>query len=94
MDNSLVIGDEQVEAGIAGMGSKRFYQLFHDRWDRGISNHDNIEWAEVIDDVEGTSILFYDTKPSRMVSGIGWFICTRHYFVMDKWRPGRMGIFL
>jgi hypothetical protein len=25
MDNALVIGDKEVEAGVAGTGSKRFY---------------------------------------------------------------------
>jgi hypothetical protein len=58
--------------------------LLHDRWDRGISNGDSIEWAEVMDDAEGTSISFYDAEPSRVVSGIGQFICTRHYFIMDN----------
>jgi hypothetical protein len=55
-----------------------------DRQDGGISNGDGVEWAEVVDDVEGTSIPFYDTKPPRAVSGIGWFRHTRHYFVMDN----------
>jgi hypothetical protein len=36
-----------------------------------------------VDDAEGTSILFYDTKPPGAVSGVGRFICTRHYLVMD-----------
>jgi hypothetical protein len=52
--------------------------------DGGIPNSDGIEWAEVVDDAEGTSIPFYDTKPSGTVSGIGWFIRTRHYFVTDN----------
>jgi hypothetical protein len=73
--------------------------LFHGRWDGGISDGDSIEWVEVVDDVERTSILFYDTEPPGVVSGIGWFIHTRHYLVMNNlmsllWRPGRMGIFL
>jgi hypothetical protein len=58
--------------------------LFCDRRDGGISNGDSVEWAEVMDDAEGTSILFYDAKLSRTVSGAGRFICTRHYFVMDN----------
>jgi hypothetical protein len=58
--------------------------LFRDRQDGGISDGDGVEWAEVVDDVEGTSILFYDTKPSGVVSSVGQFICTRHYFVMDN----------
>jgi hypothetical protein len=37
-----------------------------------------------VDDAEGTSILFYDTKLPRAVSGIGRFIRTRHYFVTDN----------
>jgi hypothetical protein len=40
--------------------------------------------VEVMDGVKGTSILFYDTKPSGTVSSVGWFICTRHYFVTDN----------
>jgi hypothetical protein len=56
----------------------------HDRQDRGISNGDSVEWTEVMDDAEGTSILFYDTKPSGAVSGIEWFIHTRHYIVTDN----------
>jgi hypothetical protein len=70
--------------------------LFCDRRDGGISDGDSIEWAEVVDDMEGTSIPFYDTKPSRAVSGVGQFICTRRYFVTDNfnkfvvetWRDG------
>jgi hypothetical protein len=70
--------------------------LFHDWWDGGISDGDGIEWAEVMDNVEGTSIPFYDTKPSGAVSGVGRFICTRRYFVTDNfnefivetWRDG------
>jgi hypothetical protein len=70
--------------------------LFHDGRDGGISNGDGIEWAEVVDDAEGTSISFYDAEPSRAVSGVGRFICTRHYFVTDNfsefvvgtWRDG------
>jgi hypothetical protein len=58
--------------------------LFHNRRDGGISNGDGVEWVEVVDDVEGTSILFYDAKPSRMVSSVGWFIRTRCYFVIDN----------
>jgi hypothetical protein len=58
--------------------------LFHDRRDGGISDGDSIEWAEVIDDMEGASILFYDTKRSRAVSGVGRFIRTRHYFVTEN----------
>jgi hypothetical protein len=49
-----------------------------------------------VDDTEGTSILFYDTEPSRAVSGVGRFICIRRYFitdnfnefVMETWRDG------
>jgi hypothetical protein len=49
-----------------------------------------------MDDMEGTSIVFYDAEPSRAVSGIGRFICTRHYFitnnfnefVMEIWQDG------
>jgi hypothetical protein len=37
-----------------------------------------------VDNVEGASIPFYDTKPPGAVSGIGWFIRTRHYFVMNN----------
>jgi hypothetical protein len=58
--------------------------LFNDRRDRGISDGDDIEQAEVVDDTEETSIPFYDTEPSGMVSGVGQFIRTRHYFVMDN----------
>jgi hypothetical protein len=58
--------------------------LFHDGQDGGISNGDGIEWAEVVDDTEGTSILFYDAEPSRAVSGVGRFIRTRHYFITDN----------
>jgi hypothetical protein len=45
--------------------------LFCDRQDRGISDGDGIERAEVVDDAEGTSIPFYDAKPSGTVSGVG-----------------------
>jgi hypothetical protein len=70
--------------------------LLHDRRDGGISNGDGVEWAEVMNDVEGTSIPFYDTKPPRAVSSVGRFIRTRHYFVTDNfnefvvetWRDG------
>jgi hypothetical protein len=49
-----------------------------------------------MDNAKGTSILFYDTKPSGTVSGVGWFIRTRCYFVtdnfdkfiMETWRDG------
>jgi hypothetical protein len=58
--------------------------LFRDGWDGGVSNGDGVEWAEVVDDVEGTSVPFYDAKPSRAVSGVGWFIRTRCYFVTDN----------
>jgi hypothetical protein len=58
--------------------------LFRDRRDGGISDGDGVEWAEVVDDAEGTSIPFYNAKPSRTVSGIGRFIHTRHYFVTDN----------
>jgi hypothetical protein len=58
--------------------------LLHDRWDGGISNGDSIEWAEVVDDAEGTSISFYDAELSRAVSSVGRFIHTRHYFVTDN----------
>jgi hypothetical protein len=54
--------------------------LLRDRWDKGIYNGDGIEWAEVMDDAEGA----FDTEPPGAVSGIGWFICTRHYFVTDN----------
>jgi hypothetical protein len=40
--------------------------------------------VEVVDDAEGTSILFDDAKPPRAVSGIGRFIRTRRYFIMDN----------
>jgi hypothetical protein len=70
--------------------------LFCDRQDGGISDGDGIEWAEVVDNAEGTYILFYDTKPPRAVSGVGRFIHTRHYFVtndfnefvMETWQDG------
>jgi hypothetical protein len=73
--------------------------LFRDGWDGGVSNGDGIERAEVVDDVEGTSILFDDAKPSGAVSGVGWFIRTRRYLsriilTSSSWRPSRMGIFL
>jgi hypothetical protein len=59
--------------------------LLHDRWDGGISNSDGVvEWVEVVDNAEGTSILFYDTKPPRAVSSIGQFIRTRCYVVTDN----------
>jgi hypothetical protein len=58
--------------------------LLHDRQDGGISDGDGVELAEVVYDMEGTSIPFYDTKPPRTVSSVGWFICTRYYFVMDN----------
>jgi hypothetical protein len=70
--------------------------LFHDGRDGGVSNGDGVEWAEVVDNVEGTSIPFDDAKPSGAVSGVGQFIHTRHYFIMDNfdkfvmetWRDG------
>jgi hypothetical protein len=58
--------------------------LFRDRWDGGISNGDGVEWAEVMDDMERTSIAFYDTEPPRAVSGVRRFICTRCYVVMNN----------
>jgi hypothetical protein len=84
MDNALVVSNKEVEAGIAGMGSKRFYQLFRYRQDRDISNGDGVERAEVVYDTEGTSVVFDYTEPSGTVSSVGWFIRTRHYFVMDN----------
>jgi hypothetical protein len=48
------------------------------------SDNDGIKWVEVVNDTEGASIPFYDAKPSRAVSGIGRFICTRCYFVTDN----------
>jgi hypothetical protein len=58
--------------------------LFRDRWGRGISDDDGIEWVEVMDDAEETSIPFYNTKPPGAVSGVGRFIRTRHYFVTNN----------
>jgi hypothetical protein len=58
--------------------------LFRDGQDGGISNGDGVGWAEVMDDMEGTSISFYGAEPSRAVSGIGRFICTRCYFIMHN----------
>jgi hypothetical protein len=58
--------------------------LFCDRWDVGISDGDGIELVEVMEDTEGTSVPFYNTKPSGAVSSVGWFIRTRHYFVMNN----------
>jgi hypothetical protein len=58
--------------------------LFHDRQDRDVSDGDGIEQVEVMDYVEGASVMFDNTEPSGAVSGIGWFIQTRHYFVMDN----------
>jgi hypothetical protein len=43
MNNVLVIGNKQVKAGIAGMGSKGFYQVLHNRWDRDVSDGDGVE---------------------------------------------------
>jgi hypothetical protein len=37
-----------------------------------------------MNDTEGTSIPFYDAKPSGMVSSVGRFIRTRCYFVTDN----------
>jgi hypothetical protein len=37
-----------------------------------------------MDNMEGASILFYDTEPPGAVSSIGWFTHTRHYIVMDN----------
>jgi hypothetical protein len=37
-----------------------------------------------MDDTEGTSVPFYDTKPPGTVSCIGQFIHTRHYFVTNN----------
>jgi hypothetical protein len=52
--------------------------------DGGIPESDSIERAEIVDDMEETSIPFYDAKPSRVVSGVGRFICTRRNFVIDN----------
>jgi hypothetical protein len=79
VNNALVIGKKEIEAGITGTGSKRLYQLFRYRQDRDVSNGDGVERAEVVYDTEGTSVAFDYAEPSGAVSGVGWFICTRHY---------------
>jgi hypothetical protein len=37
-----------------------------------------------MDDVEGASVLFYDTEPPRVTSSIGQFIHTGCYLVRDN----------
>jgi hypothetical protein len=83
VNNALVIGNKEIEAGITGMGSKRLYQLFHYRWDGDVSNGDGVEWVEVVYDMEGTSIAFDYAEPSGVVSGIGRFIRTGRYLFTD-----------
>jgi hypothetical protein len=83
VNNTLVIGNKEIEAGITGTGSKRLYQLFRYRWDRDVSNGDGIEQVEVVYDTEGTSVTFDYAEPSGAVSGIGWFIRTGRYLFMD-----------
>jgi hypothetical protein len=83
VNNVLVIGNKEIEAGITGTGSKRLYQLFHYRQDGDISNGDGVEWAEVVYDTEGTSIAFDYAEPSGAVSSIGRFIHTGRYLFTD-----------
>jgi hypothetical protein len=83
VNNVLVIGNKEIEAGITGTGSKRLYQLFRYRQDRDVSNGDGVERAEVVYDTEGTSVVFDYAEPSGAVSGIGQFIRTRRYLFTD-----------
>jgi hypothetical protein len=97
--NALIIGNKEIKTGITGTGTKGFYKLFHYWRDRDIFDGDGVEWTEVMYDMEGAPIMFDHIEPPGSVSGIGRFIHTRHYFVMDNfdkssWRPGRMGMFL
>jgi hypothetical protein len=99
VNNRLVIGNKEIEAGITGTGSKRLYQLFRYRRDGDISNGDGVEQVEAVYDTEGTSIAFDYAEPSGAVSGIGRFIRTGRYLFTDdltslSWRPVRMGMFL
>jgi hypothetical protein len=83
VNNTLVIGNKEIKAGITGTGSKRLYQLFCYRRDRDVSNGDNVEWAEVMYDTEGSSIAFDYAEPSGAVSGVGRFIHTGRYLFTD-----------
>jgi hypothetical protein len=57
--------------------------LFCNGQDGDISDGDGVEWVEVVYDMEGTPVVFDYTEPPGTISGIGWSICTGHYFVMD-----------
>jgi hypothetical protein len=84
VNNALVIGNKEIKTGVTGTGSEGFYQLFCDGRDGDISDGDGVEQMEVMYDTEGAPIAFDYAKPSGTVSGIGRFIRTGHYFVMDN----------
>jgi hypothetical protein len=79
----LVIGDEQVEAGITCLGAEGFNQLFGDRRYGGVADDDCIDGSEVVDDSEGGAIVFDDTEPPGSVGGVGRFVDTGGYLVAD-----------
>jgi hypothetical protein len=83
VNNALVIGNKEIEAGITCTGSKRLYQLFHYRRDGDVSDGDSVERAEVVYYPERASVAFDYAEPSRVVSGIGRFIRTGRYLFTD-----------
>jgi hypothetical protein len=84
VNNALVIGNKEIEAGITGTGAKGLYKLFCYRQDGDISNGDGIEWTKVMYDTEGAPVTFDHTEPPGSISSIGRFIHTGRYFVTDE----------
>jgi hypothetical protein len=83
VNNALVIGNKEIEAGITGTDTEGLYKLFCYRRDRDISDGDSIERTKVMYDTEGAPVVFDHTEPPGSISGIGRFIPTGRYFVTD-----------